>query len=518
MSAWDPTFMILPSMSCQAACKYCFGPHEGAMMDLRTARETVRFVRSAAKECGMTTLRVVFHGGEPLLAPLEVWETLLEGLSDPADGLRAQLSVQSNLWALDEARMALFKRWSVRLGTSLDGPKPLCDANRGTGYFEKTTAGMERAAAAGLRVGVIATLTKQTLPHAREILRYFRDRGLTPVLHAAIRGMDAASEDYALSPEEYAEGVLSLFPWYVENRKAIRVPTLDHFCAAAVRGESSVCTMSDCLGQFLVVTPTGDVTFCQRFAGRPAYVLGNIFDAPSVEELFSAPAAQRLLEREREVSARCGDCRWLNICRGGCWYNAISGGDGVIDPLCAAYKEIYAFLEERLGEEAISAENLAALRSRPARPGEHPLLRSGPYISLADSVHPSALAENARAALAAHELAKTGDVQRAAENLVAQKLCGDVPRTAAALRKMLPSLDRSREKLNNCYFHVTLRCNLRCTHCYASAGESESEMDVTVLAEYGGTASIKEDISYYSIAYGEDRAISDGDAVMEYLK
>ncbi len=43
-------------------------------------------------------------------------------------------------------------------------------------------------------------------------------------------------------------------------------------------------------------------------------------------------------------------------------------------------------------------------------------------------------------------------------------------------------------------------------------------MDVTVMGEYGGTTSIKEDISYYTVAYGEDRAISDGDAVMEYLK
>ena len=44
------------------------------------------------------------------------------------------------------------------------------------------------------------------------------------------------------------------------------------------------------------------------------------------------------------------------------------------------------------------------------------------------------------------------------------------------------------------------------------------KMDVTVVGEYGGTTSVKEDISYYTIAYGEDRAISDGDAVMEYLK
>ena len=43
-------------------------------------------------------------------------------------------------------------------------------------------------------------------------------------------------------------------------------------------------------------------------------------------------------------------------------------------------------------------------------------------------------------------------------------------------------------------------------------------MDVTVAGEYAGTTSVKEDISYYTIAYGEDRAISDGDAVMEYLK
>ena len=44
------------------------------------------------------------------------------------------------------------------------------------------------------------------------------------------------------------------------------------------------------------------------------------------------------------------------------------------------------------------------------------------------------------------------------------------------------------------------------------------KMSVKVLGEYGGTTSIQEDLSYYTIAYGEDRAISDDDAVMEYLK
>ena len=43
------------------------------------------------------------------------------------------------------------------------------------------------------------------------------------------------------------------------------------------------------------------------------------------------------------------------------------------------------------------------------------------------------------------------------------------------------------------------------------------KMAVKVVGEYGGTTSIQDDITYYSVAYGEDRSISDGDAVMEYL-
>ena len=43
-------------------------------------------------------------------------------------------------------------------------------------------------------------------------------------------------------------------------------------------------------------------------------------------------------------------------------------------------------------------------------------------------------------------------------------------------------------------------------------------MDVKVISEYGGTTAVQEDLSYYTIAYGEDRAIDDGDVVMQYIK
>lgn len=44
-----------------------------------------------------------------------------------------------------------------------------------------------------------------------------------------------------------------------------------------------------------------------------------------------------------------------------------------------------------------------------------------------------------------------------------------------------------------------------------------AKVDVTVLAEIDGVCSIEEELSWYSVAYMEDRAISEGTTVMEYV-
>jgi len=53
----------------------------------------------------------------------------------------------------------------VSLGTSLDGPEEINDAQRGAGYFARTMAGFERARAHGIDVGAICTFTAQSVEH-----------------------------------------------------------------------------------------------------------------------------------------------------------------------------------------------------------------------------------------------------------------------------------------------------------------------------------------------------------------
>ena len=118
-----PSFMVIPSLSCDAGCPYCFGPSEGGVMDLGTARETVGFMGSAARELGMEDASIVFHGGEPLIAPKAVWRELLEGVRQGLGWSRARLNVQSNPWNLDEEFAAgLFLKHRVSVGRAWTAP------------------------------------------------------------------------------------------------------------------------------------------------------------------------------------------------------------------------------------------------------------------------------------------------------------------------------------------------------------------------------------------------------------
>ena len=473
-----PAFMIVPSLACQASCRYCFGPHKGAIMDERTARETVQFIHDIAMQTATKEINIIFHGGEPLLAPLAVWVAFFDEIKTVLSDYQLRLNMQSNLWKLDDDYLKLLVENNVSIGTSIDGPKHICDLNRGEGYYDKTISSIKKANAAGCSVSGIATVTRQTLPYMEEIVKYFRNNGMPMVLHGAVSGIDNAQFDFSLTPKEYAGMVKGLFPWYIKNRKHIKIDTLDHYVKGIVWGQPEVCTLRDCLGMFLAISPIGDIFSCQRLTGRKEYCMGSVFDHPSLEQLYESPAAKAQRQREKEAKEKCSDCNKYPICKGGCYYNAISSSNGVIDPLCEAYKEIYDFVNNRIMEEMQSEENIAALKSPVSSPADHPFFRKGKYISLSQKTHPARIAENARYILSLHELSKTNDPHTAATNLFAEKICGDVTMTTKILENIKANLYNTKQDLNNCYIYVTLDCNLRCTHCYAEGGKSREEMDV----------------------------------------
>lgn len=466
--------MIIPSLDCPAGCKYCFGPNKGDVMSFDMLDKTLGFIEKIVSETKQKKIKVTLHGGEPLMAGAEFFDKLLFGFESWFNDFDMEIGIQSNLWLLDDNFCRLFKEHKVSIGTSLDGPKDITDSQRGTGYFDQTMNGIEKARSFGLKVGCISTFTSHSFKRWREIFDFFINKRIDFYIHAAVSNINFCSE-YVLQPEQYGSLLCDMLEYYLKNRKKISVPSLDHLCQGVGLLESRVCTFRECLGMFLAIDPSGNIYSCQRFAGNEAYQLGTIEEDYGIGQLWSSQGAKRFIEYQREVDNICKDCEHFSYCKGGCPYNAwASRLDGRSrDPYCEAYKIIYSSIKSRLFEEMMASENIEAISGKPYQ-NSRSLFRKGPLIDLIkDSPHPRNISQSAKRILAAYELAKCGDIGRAALRL---KETGITAYPTELVEKYLMHLSerlRPRNKaLNKIYIHVTFRCQLSCSHCYAQADES----------------------------------------------
>ena len=461
-------FMLLPSLACQAHCAYCFGPNRGRVMPQRVLHAALDWLDACSP--GEEKVDVTFHGGEPLLAGKAWFRQALPLLRRRFDG-RLSLGLQSNLWLLDDEYCALFAEHGVSIGTSLDGPEALNDAQRGQGYFRRTMRGIQTARRNGIHPGVICTFTVHTAPYYREILEFFAGQGLSFSVHPAVSSLHSAqASELAFTANQAEQVMVSLFDCYMENITRVQIPTFDGMARGLSAQHGSICTFGDCLGRYLTVAPDGGIFACNRFAHHPEWRLAGVYDRPTRLTMEMSPAWQKLRQRELTVREDCGDCPHFDYCKGGCPYNAMATGTDRRDSQCAVYRRLFDHIRERALAELFSDENLEAVFQHGM--GKTGLMHKGRLLQVMKSgCHPREVAGKARETVAAVALACSTSLEDAVEKLDS---VGLVTRpdlalgSLAALRRRLDQLPH--QSRLNAYLHVTYLCNQRCRHCYARAG------------------------------------------------
>lgn len=482
------------------------------------AEKTLDFIVAIAQERDIKTVSVIFHGGEPLLAPFSVWKQILEDLPELLAKKKIRWNVQSNLWALDDSFCELFRVHNVSVGTSIDGPKEICDSSRGKGYWERTMNGITLAQRNGIDVGAIATFTNDTAHHWKEVVDFYMTNNLNLNLHSATNPLGSSTSDFSLSADGYANLLKELLFYYVRHRKQISISTIDNFVKACVHGNGEVCTFRDCFGMFLSIAPDGNIYPCQRFCGKLEYSLGNVADKPTLAKLMGSPAGIRFQQREKEVAKRCASCVEYEHCHGGCTYNALASGDGVIDPMCEAYRKTFELVRKQLIEEMSMPENIDAIAERTPREHEHTLLRKGPLISLSGKVHPKEIASHARSVLCFHSLGKHINPAEAAKDVVEREICGGIEQTKAVMQYYHKIAQKPSETYNNLYAHITFDCNLHCTHCYANAESNNGRFMDPGFFEKLMTESLTEKFNKVIITGGEPLVHPDRNTIFDICK
>jgi len=419
-------------------------------------------------------MEIAFHGGEPLLAGKEWYRQTLPVLQQRFEG-QIKLGIQSNLWLLDDEFCALFKEYDVSIGTSLDGPESINDAQRGKGYFTRTMAGIETARRNGRSPGVICTFTRLSAPYYREVFEFFASQGLSFSVHEAVCTLgDGHDNRLTLAPGEADGLMVDLFDYYLGNITRTKISTFDSMARGLSAQNGAICTFGDCLGKYLTIGPRGEIFSCNRFAYHPEWQIGSVFENPGEQMLAQSPVWQKLRQRELTVQEDCGECAHFTYCKGGCPYNAFTSGTDRRDSNCQVYRRLFDHIGDRALEEVFSEENLEAVIQH--GPGRNGLMRKGRLIQvMKDGPHPQDTARKARETVSAVALACSESPEEAVGKL---ERAGVVTRREVALgslRALRQRLDgQSQQGLVNAYLHVTYTCNLACSHCYAQAGREKS--------------------------------------------
>lgn len=347
--------MLVPTLGCPSNCGYCWSSDESSeMMSIDTLKQTVNWLKTLRED----SVTVTFHGGEPLLAGLEFFETALPLIKTELNHLKPALAIQTNLWNMTDDIAELFSAYSIPIGSSIDGPEELNDYQRGKGYYQKTMRGYQIAKAHNLKVSFICTFTSYSIQQKEAILNYFLENDLTLKLHPSLPSMrDDNPDEWALSPEDYGELLVYLLEEYLDKMDEVEIMNIDNLAKSVFRRRGTVCTYVDCMGDTFAIGPDGNIYPCYRFVGMPDYVMGNVHDNPSLEDLSESKPWKLLMEFKDFVDKDCKRCNYIKFCRGGCPYNALAITDAKVegvDPHCTAYKRIFKEITDKATREMLS--------------------------------------------------------------------------------------------------------------------------------------------------------------------
>ena len=78
-----------------------------------------------------------------------------------------------------------------------------------------------------------------------------------------------------------------------------------------------------------------------------------------VEEIVQSEVAKEFIEVSRYIDPKCRECKWINLCRGGCRRNREPFVDDkpVLNYFCPSYMEFFEYATPRLYQMATIFSN-----------------------------------------------------------------------------------------------------------------------------------------------------------------
>jgi uncharacterized protein len=324
-------FVFKIHQRCNLACDYCYVYTMGdeswrdrpRSMPLETVRTAASRIADHVRAHGLAEVRVVLHGGEPLLVGREGLAAVVAELKRAIAGrCRLRVTMQTNGVLLDEAMLDLLLAEGVTVGVSLDGASADNDRHRRYADGRGSAAAVERAL--GLLASeryrpAFAGLLCTVDPSADPIETYetlLRHR--PPLIDFLLP--HANWERPPRSPGSYGDWLVAVFDrWYDAPRRETGIRILDEILNLVLGGSSRSEQVG--LSPVAVAVVESDGAIEQVDSLKSAYpgacVTGLNVATDSFDQALRHPGVVARQLGAAALCAECLDCPVHPICGAG---------------------------------------------------------------------------------------------------------------------------------------------------------------------------------------------------------
>ena len=372
-SGWRPTpfrdVVLKVHQRCNLACDYCYvytmadqsWRDRPLVMERETWRATAARMAEHAAANELNAMRLVLHGGEPLLAgPARLGELITDFRQAFTGACRLDIQLQTNGVLLDETMLELLRDSGVRIGVSLDGTAADNDRRRRRPDGRGSSTAVDRA----LRLltspkyrdafaGLLCTVDPATDPIAcyEALLAYDPPTMDLLIPHANWSAPPERPATGSLTP--HADWLIAVFDrWYDAPRQETAVRLFEDVLALLLGGTGR----SEQLGlspvAVVVVETDGAIeqvdSLKSSYPGACATGL-TVFSDPFDAALTHPGIVARQIGTEA-LSETCRECPAHTVCGAGHYAHRYRSGEGYRNPsvYCADMLKLIRHVRQRV--------------------------------------------------------------------------------------------------------------------------------------------------------------------------
>jgi uncharacterized protein len=336
---------------CNLACEYCYvyemadqgWRHQPLAMSRHAAELCIARITEHVRTHDIPVVKVVLHGGEPLLAGAPFIEGFARRLRGALPSwTRADLVVQTNGTRLDEAMLDMLLRNGIRVGVSLDGDGAATDRYRrypsGRGSHEMVARALALLRADRYReiyAGLLCTVSLENDPvetyeallaHAPPMIDFLLPHGTWSAPPPG-RRPDSSTP--------YGDWLLSVFDRWTE-------PAGQETSIRLFEGIISLCLGGPSTTEMLGLAPADTVVIDTDGSIKQIDALYSVYDGAaetglnvadhSLDAVLGHPTTVARQIGVRALSQECQACLVRDICGGGYYPHRYRAGEGFRNP------------------------------------------------------------------------------------------------------------------------------------------------------------------------------------------